>query len=74
MMIIRSIDISELDTDIDTLSDFENLISRMNHVQTIYIINSRSKIQNPIIEAIQRKSLKAYIWYFQKYWKNCKVI
>ena len=73
-IISRSIDISELDTNIDTLSDFENLISCMKHVQTIYIINSRSQILNPIIDSIQTKSLKAYIWYFEKYSKNCKII
>lgn len=73
-IILRSIDISELDTNIDTLSDFENLISQMKHVQTIYIINSRSKIHNPIIETMQRKSLQAYIWQFKKYGKDCKVI
>ena len=73
-IILRSIDISELDTNIDTLSDFKNLISLMKHVQTIYIINSRSQIQNPIIDTFQKKSLKAYIWYFEKYGKKCKII
>ena len=34
-IILRSIDISELDTDIDNLADFENLISKMKHVQII---------------------------------------
>ncbi len=73
-IISRSIDISELDTNIDTLSDFESLISRMKHVQTIYIINSRSKILNPIIDSIQVKSLKAYIWCFERCGKKCEII
>ena len=73
-IILRSIDISELDTNIDTLSDFMNLIARMKHVHTIYINNSRSQIQNPIIDTFQKKSLKAYIWYFEKYGKVCKII
>ncbi len=73
-IILRSIDISELDTNIDTLSDFESLISRMKHVQTIYIINSRSQILNPIINSIQVKSLKAYIFLFEQHGKICKII
>ncbi len=73
-IILRSIDISELDINIDTLSDFDDLISRMKHVQTIYIINSRLKIQNSIINTFQKKTLKAYIFMFEKYGKTCRII
>lgn len=70
----RSIDISELDCNIDNLSDFESLIKQTAHVNTIYILDSRTKTDNSIISNFQQKSLKAYINFFEKYGKNCKVI
>ena len=72
--ICRSINTSELDSEIDNAKDFENLLTKMKHVKTVYIINSRSIINNPIVENIQSKTLKAYIYYFETNGKKCKII
>lgn len=72
--VLRSIDISELDCSIDTLNDLVLLINQMKHIDTLYILDTRTKTKNPIISNFQEKSLKSYIYFFEKYGKSCKVI
>ena len=72
--IYRAINIAELDSEIDNAEDFEKLLAKMNHINTVYILNSRLQTDNPILETIKSKSLKAYIYYFESKGKNCKVL
>lgn len=72
--ISRSIDISELDATIDTLEDFTTLISKISHVDILYILDTRKTSENIIIKTIQTKSLKAYIQFFSEYGTKCKII
>ena len=70
---IRSIFLSELDFNIDSLDDFRNLLTLMDGIDIPVIINDRPYIPNLLISAYAEITLKAYIWYFADAGITCYV-
>lgn len=70
---IRTILLSELDFNIDTLDDFRNLLTLLDGIDTLVIINDRAHTPSHLISAYAEITLKAYIWHFENAGITCYV-
>ncbi len=70
---IRSISISEMDTNVDTENDFKIIVDKIKRVDCLYLINDRPVINNPVYQSFSELTLKEYIYFFNKYAIKCKI-
>lgn len=73
-IIQRYITISDLDTNIDTLLDFTSLVKKISFVSELLLVDDRELIENPIYKQFSELTLKAYLWWFNKFGIQCKYI
>lgn len=60
--ISRKIDINELDSIVDTESDWNDFIESLKEVDELVIYSSMERIRNPIIMEYREATLKAYLY------------